>query len=264
MNPRALVVRSGENAFPFAPKPLAIEIVEKVSHTIVPLLAGEEGLDQSADLAIFTSQIAVRRLFEEPRLLSSFRRALEGGRVAAVGRATANALTERGLAVTVIAAGSSEAVLEKLPTRLEGWRVLLPRGEDAGEDLPEGLIRRGAHVVPLVLYRKVPRPRDQNFDREIVERPFMAFCVTSPGAARWLFTGIGEPALEGLRRTPAVVLGRFTGRFLASHGVARVEIAPEATFSAAARVLVALALEAPGPSSTFPAPDPAHRGDFEP
>jgi uroporphyrinogen III methyltransferase/synthase len=260
MRPRALVVRSGENPFPFAPETSAIEIVEKVSHTVVPLSGGDERLDQPAQLAIFTSQIAVRRLFEESHLLSSFRAALQGGRIAAVGRATANALRERGLAVAVLAAGSAEAVLEKLPSRLEGWRVVLPRGEDAAEDLPEGLIRRGAKVVPLVLYRKVPRPRDQDLDRAIVESPFAAFCATSPAAGRWLFTGIGEPALASLRRTPAVVLGRFTARFLASHGVARIEVAPEATFSAAAGLLVALAREVPGSNLA----DPAHQDHFEP
>ena len=71
MSVRALVVRSGENPFPFAPGPLSVEIVEKVSHSIEPLREGVEQLDSAADLAIFTSQVAVRRLSDED--LVSFR-----------------------------------------------------------------------------------------------------------------------------------------------------------------------------------------------
>jgi uroporphyrinogen III methyltransferase / synthase len=245
MSARALVVRSGENPFPFAPGPHPVEIVEKVSHSIEPLREGVEQLDSPADLAIFTSQVAVRRLSEEPGLLDRFRKAISGGRIAAVGAATAAALGKEGLAVAIVAAGSSEGVLADLPHHLEGQRVLLPRGHDASEELPAGLAQRGAHVLPIVLYRKVLRPRDGNLDSEIVESPFAAFCATSPAAARWLFEGIGAAPLERLRAIPAVTLGRFTARFLASHGIARVEIAPEANFAAAARLLVAIAMGSP-------------------
>jgi uroporphyrinogen III methyltransferase/synthase len=245
MSTRALVVRSGENPFPFAPVPLSVEIVERVSHSIEPLREGVEQLDLPADLAIFTSQVAVRRLSEERGLMDLFRKAISRGRIAAVGAATAAALGKEGLAVAIVAAGSSESVLEDLPRHLEGQRVLLPRGQDASEELPAGLAQRGAHVLPIVLYRKVLRPRDGNFDLEIVERPFAAFCATSPAAARWLFEGIGAAPLERLRAIPAVTLGRFTARFLASRGIARVEISPEANFTSAARLLLALATGSP-------------------
>jgi uroporphyrinogen-III synthase len=236
---RALVVRSGENAFSFASKDSSVEIVERISHSIVPLREGIDRVGRTADLAIFTSQIAVRRLVEEQELFVRFQSSV--ARIAAVGRATAAALERVGLTPTLVASGSAESVLEQLPPRLQGQRILLPRGQDASEELPAGLARRGADVVPIVLYRKVLRPRDEDFDREILERPFGAFCATSPGAARWLFRGIDSGPLDRLRATPAVALGRFTARFLASHGVARVEIAPQASFAAAAQLLVMLA-----------------------
>jgi uroporphyrinogen-III synthase len=238
---RALVVRSGESPFPFSIEPLALEIVERVSHSIEPRREGVEEIDLPADLAIFTSQVAVRRLSEEPGLMDRFRKAISKGRIAAVGAATATALEREGLPVALVAAGSSESVLADLPHQLEGYRVLLPRGQDASEELPAGLSQRGAHVFPIVLYRKVLRPRDRNLDSEIVEKPFAAFCATSPAAARWLFDGISQDSLERLRNTPAITLGRFTARFLASHGIARVELAPQATFAAAAQLLMAIA-----------------------
>jgi uroporphyrinogen III methyltransferase / synthase len=251
MSARALVVRSGENSFPFAPVPLAVEIVERVSHWIEPLREGVEQLDLPADLAIFTSQVAVRRLSEEPGLLDRFRKAISKGRIAAVGAATAAALEREGLPVALVAAGSSESVLADLPLHLEGYRVLLPRGQDASEELPAGLSERGALVFPLVLYRKVLRPRDGDLDSEILRNPFAAFCATSAAAARWLLEGIGPAPLERLRAIPAVTLGRFTARFLASHGIARVEIAPEANFSSAAQRLVEVATAEEAQSSKF-------------
>ncbi len=251
MTARVLVVRSGENALPFSPETAEVEIVEKISHQIVSLGAEAGVFDEPADLAVFTSQIAVRRLTEDAALRAAFAAATRGGRIAAVGPATAEALARAGFPPAIVARGSAENVLEELPARLDGWRVLLPRGEDASEELPEGLLHRGARVLPVVLYRKVPRPFDRDVGREIVERPFAAFCATSPGAARWLLQGLSPAAAGTLRKTPAVVLGRFTARFLDAHGVERIEISPEATFSAASELLAALARGEPGAGTTY-------------
>jgi uroporphyrinogen-III synthase len=251
MSARVLVVRSGENALPFAPEIGDLEVVEKISHQIVPLAPPEDVLDEPADLAIFTSQIAVRRVTEDAALRERFTAAIRAGRIAAVGPATAEALAGEGFAPAIVARGSAENVLQDLSGRLDGMRILLPRGEDAAEELSEGLIHRGARVVPLVLYRKVPRPPDVEIGREILERPFAAFCVTSPAAARWLLEGLSSAATEKLRVTPAVVLGRFSARFLDAHGVRRIEISPEATFGSAAELLAALARGEKGQGTTY-------------
>ncbi len=242
MSPRALVVRSGANPFLSLGGSSRIEIVEKVSHSIAPVQADAAVLDSPADLAVLTSQVAVERLFSDSRLAALFGKALEGGRIAAVGTATDGALRQRGISPAIAADGSAESLLERLPADLSGWRVILPCGEDASPELPQGLRSRGAQVAILTLYRKVANPRDQELEHEIVERPFAAFCTTSPSAARWLFAGLGEPAAARLRRTPAVVLGRFTRRFLESHGVERIAVTDEARFSAAVRLLETLAV----------------------
>jgi uroporphyrinogen III methyltransferase/synthase len=239
--PRALVVRSGANPFLSLTGTPRIEIVEKVSHSIEPVEPDAGELKAPAGLAIFTSQVAVERLLRDPRLAPLFQTAIAGGRIVAVGAATREALDAKGVKTDVVAGGSAESVLECLPRDLAGWRVLLPCGEDASLDLPEGLRSRGAHAVRLLLYRKIPRPRDPELEREIVERPFAAFCTTSPSAARWLFAGLIENAAQRLRATPAVVLGRFTRRFLESHGVARIEVTEEARFAEAVALLETLA-----------------------
>jgi uroporphyrinogen-III synthase len=242
--PRVLVVRSGANPFVSLDGSAAVEVVERVSHSIEPVEPPEEEFVAPADLAIFTSQVAVERVTGDPRLLSQFSQATSGARLAAVGPVTAEALRRHGIEPALVAAGSGEALLELLPERLEGCRVLFPCGEDAAPELPDGLRRRGASVRRAVVYRKVPRHRDAALEREILERPFAAFCATSPSAAQWLFEGLGESAADRLRATPAVVLGRFTRRFLEARGVGRISVAGEQRFSSALSLLEELATTA--------------------
>lgn len=243
--PKVLVVRSGANPFASVGESSVVEVVEKVSHAIEPLDPGEEPFASPARLTIFTSQVSVERCASEPGLSDRLRRAIAGAEVAAVGTMTAEALRRHGIEPQIVGKGSAESILQSLPDDLRGWRVLLPCGEDAFSELPEGLRHRGARVASAVLYRKVPRPREKDFEREVVERPFAAFLTTSPSAAIWLFERLPEAYSARLRATPAVVLGRFTRRLLETYGVERIETAPEARFGAALRTLERLAATAP-------------------
>ena len=239
--PRVLVVRSGANPFASFGGSARVEIVEKVSHSIEPVDPEPEAFAGPAELVVFTSQVAVERVFADARLAALVKDALAGGRLAAVGAVTAEALRSCGLEPELVAGGSAEDVLDLLPPALDGWRVLLPCGADASEELPERLRQRGAHVSRAVVYRKEPRPPDAELGRQVIERPFAAFCTTSPSAARWLLEGLAAGAAERLRHTPAVVLGRFTRRFLEAHGIERIETTGEPRFAAAVRLLEELA-----------------------
>jgi uroporphyrinogen-III synthase len=144
------------------------------------------------------------------------------------------------------AGGSAARLLERLPFEVHGSRVLLPRGEDSSEELPRGLAERGAEVVALTIYRKIALPYDRRMDSDIIAGRFVAFCATSPSAARWLFGGASREAREHLRGTPAVVLGSPTASELTRHGVRRIEIAEPPTFESAARLAVSLAARSGG------------------
>jgi uroporphyrinogen III methyltransferase/synthase len=220
-----------------------VDVREESSHEIRPLEPGDDAFASPARLCAFTSQVSVERMTGDPNLRARFERAVRGARLAAVGTATAGALRDRGFEPDLIAGGSVDSLLAELPDRLDGWTVLLPCGEDASQDLPEELHRRGAHVNRAVVYRKVPLPRDVALAREIVDDPFAAFCTTSPAAAEWLFVGLDPGSAERLRHTPAVVLGRFTRRCLEAHGVERIAIAEDASFDGALRLLEHLASE---------------------
>lgn len=242
---RVLIVRSGANPFarilPRAGLRLQLQIVERVSHAIEPLSPPRDAFDGKADLVLFTSQVTVERLLGDEALAPRLRALAEGARVVAAGTATEGALRRHGLDPGIVAKGGGESILECLPRHLEGLRVFLPCAEDGTPELPDALRRRGAVVTRVPVYRKVPSPPDPDLAREIVDRPFKAFCVTSPSAATWLFAGLPLEAAKRLRETPAVVLGPYTRRYLESHGIARIAVTDEARFDAAARLLETLA-----------------------
>lgn len=219
-------------------------MVERVSHAVESVEFDARSLPARADLAVFTSRAAVDRAFVDPG--STLARCVAAaGQVYAVGHSTAAALRAKGVARIEAGGGSAQGLLAGLPDRLDGRTVLFPCGADSLTELPDGLRARGARVIAIVMYRKVPHPTDPALAREIVEHPFAAFCATAPSAARWLFEGLGADAEDRLRATPAVVLGMSTLRVLDARGVARIEVAPEATFPAAALRLESLATAGP-------------------
>jgi len=256
VTPEVLVVRSGAaGAFPRPRAGAGFQLTDKVTHEIVPVSPDLSDISPPADLAVFTSRVGVRRFFEERALEERLLAALESkkGRIAAVGEGTADALRERGVVPDIVGGGSGEALLRSLPESLAGWRILLPRGEDGTAEVPEELHRRGAAVVPLLLYRKVPLPPDGALDVRVARGEFSAFGATSPSAAAWLFGSSTAVARGRLRETPAVVLGRFTRRYLESHDVARIHVAREASFAALLERLGELAL-AESPSAGIDSP----------
>jgi uroporphyrinogen III methyltransferase/synthase len=94
------------------------------------------------------------------RLLAGDVRALAGVRVAAIGRATADALRGRGIEPDVLpAAATQEGLLEALG-EVAGARVLLATAEGARDILEQGLRERGGEVTVLHLYRTESEPVD--------------------------------------------------------------------------------------------------------
>jgi len=241
MRLRALVVRAGRRPFPTRLAP-DLEIVDRATHRVEDLSADAALLAGRWDRVIFTSGIAVASFFGRLELAARLRQATaEGCRLVAVGPATALRLGAFLPGRIEEGGGSARRLLERLPRRLTGLSILLPRGEDASGELPEELSARGAHVVPLTLYRKVALPFDPALDGEILAGRFAVFCATSPSAAYWLFRGASAPAGDRLRQTTAVALGEATRGALDGFGVRRVEVAAPATFGAAARLLGRLA-----------------------
>ncbi|HEY3171616.1 MAG TPA: uroporphyrinogen-III synthase [Thermoanaerobaculia bacterium] len=239
MKPRLLVVRSGERPFPQELVP-ALEVVERVTHTIETLHPDPALVAGRFDMVIVTSRATADRLLARPDLLSRL-----SGSAFAVGPATAERLRSELSIEVEEGGGSARSLLERIPANLAGQRALLPRGDDASDELPRELAARGAEVVPLTLYRKISRAYDDSLDPIIVAADLAAFFATSPAAARWLFDGASREAQDRLRKTPGIALGDATAEDLTRRRVSRVEIAEPPTFEAVAAVARDLAARAP-------------------
>ena len=137
--------------------------VELPTIQIVPLEDFSEmdaTLKQLSDYqwVIFASANAVGSVFERLELQGKDARALAGMTVGAIGPATAQALSRRGITADFVPSRPvSEAVLKELSGRdWQGVSVLLPAADIGRDELEKGLTKMGAKVNRLAAYRNVP------------------------------------------------------------------------------------------------------------
>ena len=106
---------------------------------------------------IFTSANGVGAFFDRLGAMGGDSRALGGVKVAAIGPATSAALLQHGISTDFVPLEYlSEAVVQGMKDfNLRGRRVLLPRADIGGDELPEGLARLGAEVDQVPAYRTV-------------------------------------------------------------------------------------------------------------
>ena len=158
--------------------------------------------------AVFTSANAVERFFSRLALGDRDARHLHGLRVAAVGPATARALTGYGIAPDFVPDEHvGEGVLEGLCARGvgAGTRVLLPRALEAREVLPDGLRERGARVDVVPAYQTIAGAGDPAVLARLRAKDADAVVFTSPSTVRgfvqltdgiatsWLVVGVIGP-----------------------------------------------------------------------
>ncbi len=110
------------------------------------------------DWVIFTSTNAVEKLFGRLDTLGHNARQFQASRVAAIGTATASALSERGIVADLVSRESvSQSLIDDFAEQgVVGQHILLPGAEIRPERLRRGLEGLGAVVRELTLYRTVP------------------------------------------------------------------------------------------------------------
>jgi len=107
---------------------------------------------------IFTSVNAVDIFFEELRKRQLDIRQLQGIKIGAIGPATFDQLTNRGLLVDLVPEEyRAEGIIAELKSRIKAEeRILLPRAKGSREILPESLREMGAIVDEIYLYQSEP------------------------------------------------------------------------------------------------------------
>jgi uroporphyrinogen III methyltransferase / synthase len=145
------------------------------------------------------------------RLLDGDVRALHGVTVAAVGRATAEALRQRGIVADLVPdQATSDAMVPALGD-VDGKRVLVATAEGARTALPDGLRAGGADVDVLHLYRTVREPVDVD---AVLGADLVTF--TSSSTVDNVLDALPADAPSRLR---AVSIGPVTTASLRAHGV---------------------------------------------
>ncbi len=233
---RIVVTRAREQASSLVARltELGAEVIEFPTIRIRPLPA--EPLDEairclpSYAWVIFTSVNGVKHFWQGLRRAGLDARALGGLRLAAIGPATAEALSAHGLEADLVpdsyvAEGVAEALAARGP--LAGVRVLLPRAAMAREVLPETLRAAGAQVDVIPCYETVPEaaPADGLIARI---RAGEVDCVTF-GSSSTVENFLSLVPADLVRETPGLSLaaiGPVTARTLAKHGLS-ADIQPE-------------------------------------
>ena len=165
---------------------------------------------------VFTSQNAVQIVFDRLVAWGLTPRVFSSTAVAAIGTATADALTVRGVVPAVIPAEFvAEALAEALIQRsgggrgggaLTGARVLIPSAEDAREALAAGLRRHGATVENIAVYRTVPVQADlSGLAKDISRGRIDAVTFTSSSTVRSFVDLVGRPAATSGRFVAATI-----------------------------------------------------------
>jgi uroporphyrinogen III methyltransferase / synthase len=179
------------------------------------------------DWIVFSSVNAVEafvdRLLEGPQDL----RCLNGVKLCAVGAATAERLSRRGLKVDLTPPEyRADAVLRALldTTSVEGLKILLPRADIGRDVLADDLRRQGADVTEVTAYRTVvaepEREGEPDIYRMLLERRIDVVTFTSASAVRNFVRVLGaEPAADLMRTTVVASIGPVTAEAASQSGI---------------------------------------------
>jgi uroporphyrinogen III methyltransferase/synthase len=221
---------------------LGADVIEMPAIRVEPLDTGP--LDRALAVApeydwmIFTSQNAVEVVWGAMRARGLDARTLGGVRIAAIGRATADALLDHGMAADVVPQRFvAESLVEALETRddVSGRRVLLPRAADARDVLPDGLRALGAEVDVVPIYRTM---MDGEGAARVAARLTAGdvdlVTLTSSSTARYFVDAVGADAA---RAAPVASIGPVTSAAARALGL---RVAVEAEESTIAGLIAAL------------------------
>jgi uroporphyrinogen III methyltransferase/synthase len=209
-----------------------------------PLPEQLEALDRAIgemaefDWLLFTSGNAVRFFLARCRLLGVWPPQVL--RVAVVGPATRDALESEGLQAAIAPHEfRAQALAAEISSEVVGRRILVPRSDQAGDELPQFLREAGAMVTDVVAYSNAP-PEDLGgpaFDA-LMRGEADAVTFFSPSAFRHFISLFGAEAWRELSaRVVVAAVGPVTAEAIRQAGFSVTVEAPQATSGSLAAAL---------------------------
>lgn len=202
---RIVVTRASANASAFARKlrTLGAEAIEfPTIETVAPdsysTLDAQISRIDFFDWIIFTSANGVEAFIERLRVLRKDIRALGRSRIAAIGPATADSISNYALTVDAMPLEyRAEAIIDAIGIdKICGARILIPRAQVAREVLPEMLRERGAAEVIVAPAYKTIRPGGAAIDRmrdSLESTGYDLVAFTSSSTASNFVEMVGKP-----------------------------------------------------------------------
>jgi len=195
------------------------------------------------DLAVFVSSNAVNAAME---MLKTPQAWPSGVAIAAVGKATAQAIIKKGLSTPLVAPEpfNSEALLSLSELqRLDGKRILIFRGNSGRELLRSSLCERGAQVDYIECYQRVVPKMDTQplytaWEQAQTTPGNMPVVVTSNQGLQNLVSMVDEEHQPVLFASPLIMISERTASLSARLGFSQVPVVATAANDDA--VLVAL------------------------
>jgi uroporphyrinogen III methyltransferase/synthase len=220
-----------------------IQIVPPSDHQPLKLAAQRLVDGSTYGWIVFTSANAVSALFEQLASLSYDTRHLSNVRVAAIGQATVQALSVKGINPDFVPLKFTGAQLgEQLPLQ-PGESVFLPRSEVALPELPRILEERGAIVDEVIAYAIRNAPPDTLVLDQLVDGAINVVTFFSPsgisGLADMLAEGGYSPSLQEILSPLTVAcIGPSTAKAVRSEGLVVDVVAQDYTASGLVEALV--------------------------
>ena len=197
----------------------------------------------SYDWVVLTSTNAVDRFFARLVFVDRTAEALSRVKIAAVGRATAKRLREKGVEPNLVPDDARAEGLVAAFSELgvgEGYRMLVPRALKARELLPDALRAMGAEVDVVPVYQTVPVDPDPAVLERLREGTVDCVTFTSGAIARAFVSAVREAGLDPQTVMSGVAvasIGPVTTHELAALGFEDHIEAPKATMASLAQAI---------------------------
>lgn len=184
----------------------------------------------SYDWLVLTSANAVHAMVERAAEIAVPLEALTSVYIAAIGAATADAITAVGLPVELIPPRAvAESLAEALAPRVRDKRVLLVRARIARDVLPASLAAAGASVSIAEAYQTVVPHTSKEELQQALQTRIDAVTFTSASSVHNLIALLEAAHVELAARTKKVSIGPITSEALKENGWSADAEADEAT-----------------------------------